>query len=158
MDFKDYIHIDEKLFHLTKRKWSYYIFLDEAIPFRTYKSKILISKIMFMAGVTRLKMPFWWKSYYLIIRYVKRNSKNRTKGTLGTKPIKSFNNTEIGKIFYQNTRPAIRKQWPSRLRQCAIFILQNNVKPLLKVDNSLLSKACICENSMKIAATKYSWF
>ncbi|XP_074298699.1 uncharacterized protein LOC141629624 [Silene latifolia] len=53
--FKDMgtiIHIDEKWFYMTNPKCRYYIGSNEALPYRSCKSKRYITKIMFLAAVS----------------------------------------------------------------------------------------------------------
>lgn len=147
MDLKDYIHIDEKWFYLKKCKRSYYMLLDEETPHRTCKSKRFISKVMFMAAVAR---PRWdphkkclfdgkigiWP--FVTRTPAQRNSKNRKKGTLITKPIESVTSTEIRKMLFENILPTIRKKWPKGSRRHPIFIQQDNAKPHLKDDDPQL--------------------
>ena len=47
------IHINEKWFYMSKTSQKYYFHLDETEPYRTYKSKRFIPKIMFLAVVAR---------------------------------------------------------------------------------------------------------
>lgn len=47
------IHIDEKLFYLTKKSETYYFVADEEEPHLTCKSKIFILKVMFFAAAAR---------------------------------------------------------------------------------------------------------
>ena len=86
MDFKDYIHIDEKWFYLTKCKRSYYVLLDEETPQRTCKSKRL-SKVL-VAYDNSLARPRWPKCLFagkigiwLFVTQMpaQRNSKNQTQ-------------------------------------------------------------------------------
>ena len=69
MDFKDYIHIDEKWFYLTKCKRSYYVLLGEEIPQRTCKNKRFISKVM-VAYDSSLAHPRWPKNAFLMEKLV----------------------------------------------------------------------------------------
>lgn len=45
MDFKDYIHIDEKWFYLTKCKRTYYVLLDEETPIERAKVRDLYQRL-----------------------------------------------------------------------------------------------------------------
>ena len=47
------VHIDEKWFYLTEEKGRYYLEKDEIEPHRQIKSKIFITKVMFLAAVAR---------------------------------------------------------------------------------------------------------
>lgn len=61
----------------------------------------------------------------------KRNSKNRAKGTMVTKPIESVDKEEIRRIMFEKLYPAIRKKWPIDSQNRPIFIQQDNAKPHL---------------------------
>ncbi|XP_074265985.1 uncharacterized protein LOC141588442 [Silene latifolia] len=52
-DMSHIIHIDEKWFYMTNPKCRYYIGSNEALPYRSCKSKRYITKIMFLAAVSR---------------------------------------------------------------------------------------------------------
>ncbi|XP_057786554.1 uncharacterized protein LOC131003999 [Salvia miltiorrhiza] len=98
------IHIDEKWFYITKCSDRYYLLPDEEDPYRSCKSKRFITKVMFMCAVTR---PLYSSDGELIFdgkigifpfttkEPAKRNSKNRLKGTLETKPIQAITKSVI---------------------------------------------------------------
>lgn len=51
--FHNVVFIDEKWFYITKNSTNYYLLVDEDEPHRTCKSKNFITKVMFLAAVTR---------------------------------------------------------------------------------------------------------
>jgi hypothetical protein len=92
----DYVHIDEKWFYMTKPKSNYYLLPEEDVPHRSVKSKRFIAKVMFLAAVARPRHdPHTKKQFdgkigvwpFVVQEPAKRNSKNRGKGTMVTKPI-----------------------------------------------------------------------
>ncbi|XP_057793153.1 uncharacterized protein LOC131009762 [Salvia miltiorrhiza] len=146
-DMRNTIHIDEKWFYLTKTSDRYYLLPSEDEPYRSCQSKRFITKVMFMCAVARPQFdsdgvctfdgkigifPFIMKEP------AKRNSKNRDKGTLETKPIQSITKDVIKAcIINQNVDssssfgqiiPAIKAKWPSTSSK-NIVIQQDNAKP-----------------------------
>lgn len=63
-DMLNYIHIDEKWFHLTQINQRLYLLPDEKVPSRICKSKRFISKVMFMAAVARPRYDSAKKQYF----------------------------------------------------------------------------------------------
>lgn len=98
-DMHNTVHIDEKWFYITKGSCRYYLAPGEIEPHRTCQSKKFITKIMFMCAVTR---PLFAANGECVFDGkigifpftemvpAKRNSKNRTRGTLELKPIQSI--------------------------------------------------------------------
>ena len=93
------VHIDEKWFYITKGAQRYYLAPGEVEPHRTCQNKRFISKIMFMCAVTRPlilengEVLFDGKiGIFPFTKHVpaKRKSKNRSAGTMETKPIESI--------------------------------------------------------------------
>jgi len=144
------VHIDEKWFFLTTNKKSYYVGINEEVPQRSCKSKRFITKVMFMAAVARLSYDYHRKQFFdgkigiwpfVYQEPAKRNSKNRAKGTIVTKPIESVNSNEYKKMMKEKVFPAIREKFPSSYKQ-KIIIQQDNAKPHSKeTDAELLSEA-----------------
>ena len=94
------VHIDEKWFYMTKATDRYYLLPDEIEPYRARKSKRFITKVMFMCAVCRPviaadeQVLFDGKIGifpFTTMEPANRNSKNRPKGTMETKPIESMN-------------------------------------------------------------------
>ncbi|GJQ67459.1 hypothetical protein Trydic_g8303 [Trypoxylus dichotomus] len=125
------MHIDEKWFYLLQVN----ITLDEAEPESHCKSKRFITKVMFMAAVAR---PRARKQYFndkieswpfVCKEYVKRNSKNRTRGTMVTKNIEFSKAAECKKMIIDNVLPAIRSKFPKAHKAKTIYVQQDNAKP-----------------------------
>ncbi|XP_042056531.1 uncharacterized protein LOC121801146 [Salvia splendens] len=134
------VHIDEKWFYMTKASDRYYLLPDEDEPYRSYKSKRFSTKVMFMAAVSRPligsdgEIIFDGKiGLFPFIEEVlaKRNSKNRPKGTIETKPIQSINKEVVKACLQNQIIPTIKVKWPANASK-KIFIQQDNVKPHLR--------------------------
>ncbi|KAH6766830.1 hypothetical protein C2S52_017813 [Perilla frutescens var. hirtella] len=134
------VHIDEKWFYMKKETHRFYLTPEEAEPHRSCKSKKFISKIMFMCAVSRPLLavdgsvlfdgkigvfPFTHKVP------AKRASKNRSRGTLETKPIKSITQEVIRDCLINQVLPAIKLKWPAEASK-VIYIQQDNAKPHIK--------------------------
>ncbi|KAK9675478.1 hypothetical protein RND81_11G009600 [Saponaria officinalis] len=98
------IHMDDKWFYITQDNQKVYIVDGEELPYRSCQSKRYITKVMFMCAVSR---PIYDADGELIFdgkigmfpftkqQPAARSSKNRPKGTLETKPIKSISKEVI---------------------------------------------------------------
>ncbi|XP_074304590.1 uncharacterized protein LOC141639336 [Silene latifolia] len=138
--FKDMgciIHIDEKWFYMTNPMCRYYIGSNEALPYRSCKSKRYITKVMFLAAVARPtykengevlfdgKIGIWPFTFQ---EPAKRRSKNREAGTLVTKPVESITKKVTKEAFINKVIPAIKQKWPTSASK-NISIQQDNAKP-----------------------------
>ncbi|XP_074276905.1 uncharacterized protein LOC141600560 [Silene latifolia] len=136
-DMSRIIHIDEKWFYMTNPKCRYYIGSNEALPYRSCKSKRYITKIMFLAAVSRPtykengevlfdgKLGIWPFTYQ---EPAKRKSKNRVAGTIVTKPIESITKEVTKQTLINCVIPAIKQKWPVSASK-EIYIQQDNAKP-----------------------------
>ncbi|XP_074300456.1 uncharacterized protein LOC141631721 [Silene latifolia] len=136
-DMSHIIHIDEKWFYMTNPKCRYYIGSNEALPYRSCKSKRYITKIMFLAAVSRPtykengevlfdgKLGIWPFTYQ---EPAKRKSKNRAAGTIVTKPIESITKKVTKEALINLVIPAIKQKWPASASK-DISIQQDNAKP-----------------------------
>ena len=158
-DMYQYIHIDEKWFYITRVNQRYYLLPDEEPPDRSCKSKRFITKVMFMAAVARPRFDHQKKQYFdgkigiwpfVFKEPAKRNSKNRSKGTLVTKLIERINAEETKKMLLNNVIPAIKEKWPSSHRSKALFIQQDNARPHCSPDDEGISTAC-CQDGWNIS-------
>ncbi|XP_042027099.1 uncharacterized protein LOC121774260 [Salvia splendens] len=144
------VHIDEKWFYMTKTSDRYYLLPDEDVPYRSCKSKRFITKVMFMAAVSR---PLCGPDGEIIFDGkiglfpfteqvpAQRSSKNRPKGTIETKPIQSINKEVMTTCLLNQIIPTIKAKWPANASK-KIFIQQDNVKPHLRaVDQQFESLA-----------------
>lgn len=130
-DMYDVIHIDEKWFYMKKVNNTYYLLPDEEIPHETSKSKRYIDKVMFMCAVARPRGDFDGKIGiwpYVYQKPAERNSKNRPKGTIETKPIESINADVNTSMMLDNVLPAIAEKFPIR-RGGSYRVQQDNAKP-----------------------------
>ncbi|XP_074291131.1 uncharacterized protein LOC141617897 [Silene latifolia] len=143
LQFKDMcnvIHIDEKWFYITQNNAKIYLLSEEVDPYRSCQSKNFITKVMFMAAVSR---PIYDDDNNLIFdgkigifpftfqEPAKRRSKNRAAGTLETKSIASINKQVIKEMLIEKILPAITSKWPALLSK-NIIIQQDNARPHLK--------------------------
>ncbi|XP_076949649.1 uncharacterized protein LOC143622355 [Bidens hawaiensis] len=142
-DIFNVIHIDEKWFYLSKLSKRYYLVPNEDEPFRTCKSKKLITKVMFLAAVARPRYDSLGNEVFsgkigifpfTTLELVKRSSKNRVAGTLVTKPILSVTKEVTRFWLIEKVLPAIRSIWP-RDHTGPIFIQQDNAKPHIDVND-----------------------
>lgn len=136
-DHNSFIHGDEKWFNMSKTTQRYYLVEDENIPYRSCKSKRFIVKIMFLTAVSRPTykengellfdgkigiFPFTFKEP------AKRNSRNRVRGTMVTKPIESVNRAVMKDYYINKLIPAIKMKWPQTASK-NITIQQDNARP-----------------------------
>jgi len=137
-DLYDHVHIDEKWFYLMEEKRSYYLMNDEGPPLRACKSKRFITKVMFLAAVARPRYDPHRKQYFdgkiglwpfVLKEPAKRNSKNRPKGTMITKPVESVNTAVVKKMLVENVLPSIRSKFPRFYKHAPIYIQQDNAGP-----------------------------
>ena len=124
-DFYDYVHIDEKWFYMTQTNRRYYVLPDEQVPHRTCKSKRFITKVMFLAAVARPRWDATRKQWFdgklgiwpfVVKEAAKKNSKNRLKGTLVTKPTESVNANESRKMILKHLFPGDSSEISAQLQ------------------------------------------
>eukprot|EP00270_Netrium_digitus_P006077 TRINITY_DN18283_c0_g1_i1.p1 TRINITY_DN18283_c0_g1~~TRINITY_DN18283_c0_g1_i1.p1 ORF type:complete len:191 (+),score=1.22 TRINITY_DN18283_c0_g1_i1:591-1163(+) len=103
----DRVHIDEKWFYMSEESGRFYLVPREEKPYRTGKSKHFITKVLFLVAVAQPRFDparnQWWSGKIDIFPLtfqepVKRNSKNRPRGMMVTKPIESVTK-EVTKRF-----------------------------------------------------------
>lgn len=138
------VFIDEKWFYITRNKVTNYLHVDEEEPHRTCKSKIFISKVMFLCAVTRPRFDNEENETYSgkigIFPFVyeqpaRRSSVNRVAGTIETKPIASVTR-EVNKAYLINkVLPAIENMWPREDVGKKIFIQQDNARSHISKDD-----------------------
>ncbi|XP_074282732.1 uncharacterized protein LOC141607274 [Silene latifolia] len=134
------VHVDEKWFDMTQKSSRVYLTKGETHPYRSCKSKRYITKVMFMAVVSR---PIYDENKALIFdgkiglfpftfqQPAQRRSRNREAGTLETKPVASINREVTKAMFIDKVLPAIKSKWLT----CAsktITIQQDNARPHMK--------------------------
>ncbi len=146
----DVVHVDEKVFTITRKIQNYYLTLFEDVPQRTVKNAQHPIQVMFIVAFAQPRYcPLtgaWFNGKIGIWPFViqvaaKRNSKNRPKGTLETKSMKVtkavYRDFLINKIM-----PAIRDKWPLSFferdpyldRSRPIIIQQDNCRVHVRPD------------------------
>lgn len=74
-------------------------------------------------------------------KVAQRTSKNRPTGTVETEPITSVTRAEYVVMLLDNVLPAIAAKFPRRSRRSVIYLQQDNAKPHIKDDDSIVSEA-----------------
>ncbi|XP_057518355.1 uncharacterized protein LOC130799246 [Amaranthus tricolor] len=111
-EMSNVVHIDEKLFYITRTQQTFYLTQDEIEPHREIQSKRFIPKIMFMCVVAR---PIFSSEGEMIF-----------DGKIGIFPF-------THEVAAQRT---IRIKWPPHLSK-TIFIQQDNAKPHILDDDEV---------------------
>ncbi|KAH0641978.1 hypothetical protein KY290_033580 [Solanum tuberosum] len=138
--------IKPQLTEQNKKSERYYLLPEEhePDPYRSCKSKNFIPKVMFMAAVARPRFDengielFFGKIGifpFVVKEPAKRNSKNRTAGTLETKPILSVTKDITTACLIEKVLPAIRSKWPASDSNIPIFKKQDNARPHIGVND-----------------------
>ncbi|KAH9103000.1 hypothetical protein AeMF1_020566 [Aphanomyces euteiches] len=136
-DMFNYVHVDEKWFYLTKVKRKYYVYDDEELALRSVKSKHFITKVMFLAAVSRPHYDYGKKKNFdgkiglwPFVEQVpaKRASKNRPKGALVTTHI-TVNSEVYRSVIFKNVIPAIKDKMPAATVKRGVVIQQDNAGP-----------------------------
>ena len=134
------VHIDEKLFFLTKASRRVILVPGEGKPYRSCKSKRFIMKVMFMAVTARpiynIDLSLLWDGKLGIFPLTYKvpainNSKNRARGTLVTKSYEHLNREVMKGIMLNKVIPCIKQQWPIHGSK-DINIQQDNAPPHIK--------------------------
>jgi hypothetical protein len=114
-NMQNIVHIDEKWFDMTKRKRTYYLEQEETNHVRVVHNKNSIGKVMFLSMVARPridvaghvdfdgKIGVW---AFVEETVAKKNSKNRTKGTIELKSVVVTRNV-IREYLCEKVIPAI---------------------------------------------------
>ncbi|KAH9150486.1 hypothetical protein AeRB84_006680 [Aphanomyces euteiches] len=144
-NMRDFVHIDEKWFNITKVKRRFYAYNNEALALRRVQSTKFITKVMFLAAVSRPHYDHHKKQYFdgkigiwpfAKTVQAKRPSKNRAKGT----PVTVLQNVDTAAyrdMILHNVVPAIYAKMP---RDSAIVKLQqDNASP----------QRCICNAQLR---------
>ncbi|KAH9113888.1 hypothetical protein AeMF1_011989, partial [Aphanomyces euteiches] len=131
----EYVHIDEKWFHITKVKRRSYAYDDEDLPPRPVKSSKFITKVMFLAAVSRPRYDHTKKQFFngkigiwpFVARLpALRSSKNRPKGTIVTVP-RSVDSDAYREMVLKNVVPAIQAKMPRDVAK--VKVQQDNASP-----------------------------
>ena len=130
-NMEDLIHIDEKLFYLTKDGQRFIIAADEEEPYRHVQHKSFLTKIMFLCAVARPRYDTnknaWFDGKIGIWpigkwELAKRKLKKRAKGTPVWKN-QLINQDVYREYLIQKLLPAVKEKWP---RNNAIIWLQQD--------------------------------
>ncbi|KAM3283351.1 hypothetical protein P3S67_026996 [Capsicum chacoense] len=149
--------IKSKKFHFVSRTnisdlWLFAMNMAKSTVFRRVKDGTLLphsnsikpqltegnKKVMFMAAVARPRFDengielFSGKIgifSFVVKEPAKRNSKNRTAGTMETKPIQSVTKDITRACLIEKVLPAIRAKWPASDSNNPIFLQQDNARP-----------------------------
>ncbi len=141
--FYDVVHVDEKMFVITRKRQNYYVTPFEEVPEQAVKNSQHPIQVMFVVAFARPRYcpitDTWFSSKIGSWPFVtqveaKSNSKNRPKGTMETKAItvtkEVYRDYLINKII-----PAIRQKWPLLYfdhphldRSKTIWIQQDNAR------------------------------
>ena len=146
-DMFNYIHIDKKWFYISEVNQKFYLLPEETDPSRHVKSKSNMVKVMFLAAVPRLdvhknqyfdeKLGTW---PFVVKEPAQCNSKNRSKGTLVTKPIELTKNVYT-EMLISNVLPAIKQKWPVGMKN--IIIQHDDARPhCINFDSQCLTDEC----------------
>ncbi|XP_074288027.1 uncharacterized protein LOC141613186 [Silene latifolia] len=118
-DMGDIVHINEKWFYISQDGTKYFLLSEEVDPSRHCQSKSFITKVMFMAAVSR---PIYDTDGNLLFDEkigifpftsqdpAKRRSKNKPAGTLETKSVASINKQVTKDMLINKVIPAIHSK------------------------------------------------
>ena len=144
LDMMDHIHVNEKWFFLSRQRERYLLLPEEKNLKRCIKSKLHITKVMFLCAVARPHFNpsanSWWDGKLGIWPIggwepAKRASKNRPRGTLVWKN-KPVTKEVYRELLISKLLPAIVEKWPwtDRLSR-KIWIQQDGAKSHINTDN-----------------------
>ncbi|KAM3301964.1 hypothetical protein P3S67_016466 [Capsicum chacoense] len=78
---------------------------------------------------------------FVVKEPAQRNSKNRTAGTMETKPIQSVTKDITRACWIDKVLPAIRAKWPASDSNNPIFLQQDNARPHIGNDFKFIEAA-----------------
>ena len=139
LDMMDQIHEDEKWFFLSWQKERYLLLPEEKNPKWCVKSKLHITKEMFLCAIAHPHFNTcansWWDGKLRIwpigdLEPAKRGSKNRPRGTLTWKK-KAMTKQVYRELLISKLLPAIVEKWPrTDWLSRKIFIQQDGAKAI----------------------------
>ncbi|KAL2902529.1 Ribosomal protein S12 methylthiotransferase RimO [Bienertia sinuspersici] len=147
----NFVHLDEKWFDQTRKSQRYYRCANEKPKYRSASSSTNIQKVMFTAVVARPRyneegectfdgkigiFPFTYQEA------AKRSSKNRGRGTMVTKIIKSITKDVTRDVLIHQIIPAIMEKWPQEEGTKTIYIQQDNAKTHIHQDDPIWQQHC----------------
>ena len=77
---------------------------------------------------------------FAVEQEAQRNSKNRPKGTMVTKPVESVGREDITEMLTTKVIPAIREKLPSLMKGEKISIQQDNARPHCQVNDTRVNE------------------
>ncbi|KAG3088615.1 hypothetical protein PI124_g14326 [Phytophthora idaei] len=120
-DMEDVVHIDEKLFYMSKIKRRFVLLPDEPEPVHRFKSKRHIPKVMVLAAVARPRYDPTTAEFFdgkvggwafFTHESAKRSSCNRPKGTMVPYPV-PVNTDSHRNMLVEHILPSIRAEFPA---------------------------------------------
>ena len=140
-DFYQHVHVDEKWFYISEQKMRIYLAPNEPVPLRVSQKKSDVMKVMFLAAIARPryndddvctfdgKIGMW---PFIERRAAQRDSRNRPRGTIETKPI-GVTRTVYRRMLIDRVIPAIKQKWPDLNRN--IVLQQDGASAHIKADD-----------------------
>ena len=150
LDMMDRVHVDEKWFFLSRQRERYLLLPEEKNPKRCVKSKLRITKVMFLCAVAHPRFNTsansWWDGKLGIWPIggwepAQRASKNQARGTLVWKN-KPVTKGVYRELLISKLLPAIVEKWPwtDRLSR-KIWIQQDGAKSHINTDDEEFREA-----------------
>ncbi|KAE8956833.1 hypothetical protein PR001_g31592, partial [Phytophthora rubi] len=143
-EMEDVVHVDEKLFYLSKVKRRCVLLPDEPKPVIRLKSKRHIPKVMVLVAVARPrhdpvtgeffdgKLGTW---AFLKHEPAERSSCNRPAGTMVPCPV-TVNKTSYREMLTELVLPSIRAKFPGAASGRRITVQQDNASPHIQPDDT----------------------
>jgi hypothetical protein len=140
--------MDEKWFYITKNKYKYYVYDDEAVAARSVQSKRFITKVMFLYAVARpgydvgRKRPFDGKIGvwpFITKEAAKRTSKRRPRGTVETKP-QNVDAAAYRRMVLDHVIPAVLMKTPADRLRRGVYLQQDNAGPHRSITSEVVAK------------------
>ena len=135
----DEIHIDEKWFEISEQVATYYMGSEEPVPNRSVQNKGHLIKVMFLVAVARPrfdelgevtfdgKIGCW---PFIERRAAQRDSVNRPRGTIVTKPL-NVTKMIYKRFIFEKLLPAINQNWPrGNIREIQSIKIQQDNAPV----------------------------
>ncbi len=159
----DVVHVDEKIFTITQKRQNFYLSPFEDPPERSVKNAQHPIQVMFIVAFARPRYcpltGVWFNGKigcwpFVVQVAAKRNSKNRPKGTLETKPMKVtkavYRDFLLNKIF-----PAIREKWPLSFFEADPYLDRST--PIIVQQDNCRVHVCPDEPAVVAAGKKKGW-
>ncbi|GMF41447.1 unnamed protein product [Phytophthora fragariaefolia] len=137
---EDVVHVDEKLFYLSKVKRRYILLPDEPKHSRQLKSKQHIPKVMILAAVARPRHdPVTGRFFdgkigvWAILTHepAKHSSRNRPVETMVPCAV-SVSKTSDREMLIEKVLPAIQEKFPGANEGMLIVVQHDNAHPMMR--------------------------